>query len=339
MIDGLGYNLIKNLLVDCSANSLLSGSRLEKISTIYPSTTVSVITSFETGLTPAEHGMVGWDVYSKEHGMVLTPFRDSPTISRKFSLYEAGIRTIIPGPKLFERAAEKDKILIITEKKINTFNFSKIRNCTCESYAVKHDMLVKIRDAVSKDKYDFIYVYHSLIDSLEHAYGPSSEVVRHSVSSLFTEMNRVLLPTIVKSDYNLIITADHGQIDTRKLITINGKSEIMDYLSGPPWGDARVKYMNVSRGMDAELRKHFERKYGDKFLLVDSDSAIRSGIFGKKKISSAFRYRFGTHIAIAKGKDAIDYEYPYWMPHKKQFKRGTHSGLSADEMEVPLIVY
>jgi predicted AlkP superfamily pyrophosphatase or phosphodiesterase len=339
IVDGLGYNLVRNLLVDCAANPLLTGSRLEKISTVYPSTTVSAITSFETGLTPAEHGMVGWDVYSREHGMVLTPFRNSPTISRKFSLYEAGIRTIIPDPKLIGRAAEKGKVLILTEKQINTFNFSNMRNCTCESYAVKHDMLVKLRDAVSKGKYDFIYVYHSLIDSLEHAYGPSSEAVRHGVSSLFAEMSRVLLPALGKSDYNLVITADHGQVDTRKLITINGKSEIMNYLSGPPWGDARIRYMNAAHGMDDALKKHFERKYGDEFLIIDSDSAIRSGIFGKKKISDALRYRFGTHLAIAKGNDAIDYVYPYWTPHKEHFKRGTHSGLSAGEMEVPLIVY
>lgn len=339
IVDGLGYGLVRNLLADCAGNPLLSGSRLEKISTVYPSTTVSVITSFETGMTTAEHGMVGWDVYSREHGMVLTPFRDAPTISRKFSLTEAGIRSIVPDPKLIGRAGERGKVLVLTEKAINTRNYLRIQNCDCESYAVKHDMLVKLRDAITAGKHDFIYVYYSLIDSLEHDYGPCSEAVRHSVASLFTEMSRVLLTALERSDYNLVITADHGQIDTGKLITINGRSEIMNYLSGPPWGDSRIRYLNAAAGKENALIRHFEGKYGDSFLIAESDSVIRSGIFGKRKVAEAMRYRFGTHIAMAKGNDAIDYEYPYWTPRKAQFKKGAHSGLSKDEMEVPLIVY
>jgi predicted AlkP superfamily pyrophosphatase or phosphodiesterase len=337
LIDGLGYGMMDNLITDCKSNPLLADSRLERISTVYPSTTVSAITSFETGLTPAEHGMVGWDVYSKEHGMVLTPFRDMAAISRDFKLSAAGVRNIRPAPKLFMKAAERGRILLLHETPIGK-TYEMLPNFDCDSYEVTHDLMIKLRSAVEKGNHNFIYAYYGMLDTLEHTYGPSSEEVRRAAAAIFSEIGGRLLPSIKKSGYNLVITADHGQIDTRKLIEINGKSKVMDYLAGPPWGDARIRFMNAADGKEDMLTRHFEEEYGDSMLLVESEPLIRTGIFGKKEVPEGLRYRFGTHIALAKGRNAIGYEYPCSMP-TVYFKKGSHSGLSKDEMEVPLIVY
>ena len=339
VIDGMGYNLINNLLADSKSNALLNNSKLEKISTGYPSTTVSILASFLTGLTPAEHGMVGWEIYSKEIGMVITPYRDAPALSKEFKLSKVGIGTIRPDAKLLVKAAKKGRILILYDENIGMVTANQIQNCDYDFYAMYHDMLIKLRDAIKRGKYDLIYAYYPMLDHLEHKYGPSSEVVRNCLSSIFYEINRLLLPALQKNDYNLVITADHGQTAAKKFIKINGKSEIMKYLVGPPWGDARVIFMDAMHGKGEALRKSFEKNYGDKMLLFESDQLIRTGIFGKKKANEAIRYRFGSHIAIAKGNNVIDYEYPYEVPRHRVSKPGVHSGLSRDEMEVPLIVY
>ncbi len=340
IIDGLGYNLMKNLLADCGANPLLADSRLERISTVCPSSTASVISSFETGLTTSEHGIVGWDVYSKELGMTITTFRDAPPICEDFRLGEMGIRGIRPDPILFKRAAAKGRIMLLHRKPTGiTARYGEIGNGDCDYYADRRELLARLRNAISGDRHDFIYAHYPMMDRLQHEHGPSSGEVRRGVLSLFSDMRRALLSTLKKSDYNLVITSDHGQVDTRRLFVVDGKSEMMKHLSGPPWGSKRMLFVNAAQGREDALMSHFEEKYGGLMLLVESDSAIRSGLFGKKRVADALRHRFGTHMAVMKGKDMMRYEYPYEPPRRPQYQKGSHTGLSREEMEVPLIVY
>jgi len=148
----------------------------------------------------------------------------------------------------------------------------------------------------------------------------------------------VLLPALEKSDYNLVITADHGQTTVKNWIKMDSKSEIMNYLSGPPWGDARIMFLNVAPGQESAIEKYVAERYSKYSILEESDTLINTGIFGKKKVDERIRYRFGTHILIAKDHVAFNYEYPKNVPSNDVNSIGLHSGLSSEEMEVPLIV-
>ncbi len=337
VVDGMGYNLIKNLLVDMSG-SALSKAQISKVSTVFPSSTITVLTSIETGLTPSMHGLVGWNVYSRDIGSVIMPYRESLTLSTSMRLSHAGIdiKGMFPEPKLFIKAAKNQGLALLLEKGVRMpYQGTEWKE---ESYTMQSDMLIKLRDIVKEEKHGVVYVYYSVIDSLEHAYGPHSDVVRNGLALLFTELEKVALPAIQKHGYNLVITADHGQ--TRfKETKINSRSTIMNYLTGPPWGDKRCIFFNVASGKEDDAEKYISKRYGDDFILIKSESAIASGVFGSKRAAESIRYRFGTHIMIAKGNAALKYEYVKedLKPGKKT--SGTHSGLSKDEMEVPLIVY
>jgi hypothetical protein len=113
----------------------------------------------------------------------------------------------------------------------------------------------------------------------------------------------------------------------------------MQYLALPPWGDARIRCMSALPGKEGLMVKQFEKDYGKYAVLVDSDSLIRTGIFGKKKVSSVMRSRFGTHIALAKAGVMMDYEYPIKRTKRWVGLKGVHSGLSKEEMQVPVITY
>ena len=215
----------------------------------------------------------------------------------------------------------------------------RIEDADQEYYAVATDMMIKIRDAVEKGTSSLVYVYYPWIDHLEHMYGPSSEAVSNAVRTFFTELENVVIPTLKKSDYKLVITADHGQIEAGGSIVIGGNSEIIEYAVGPPWGDERILYFNALSGKEAKFKECFERSYGKGALLFDSDSLISTGIFGKAKVNGKVRYRFGTHIAIAKRNSVFAYEYPRETHSKHRKHVGVHSGPSKEEMEVPLIVY
>jgi len=144
-----------------------------------------------------------------------------------------------------------------------------------------------------------------------------------------------LLPLLKNSDYNLIITSDHGQMHFSKssYIKIMPESELMNYLILPPWGSHRAQIVNVMNGKEKAFEDFFLKKYEKNALLVESEEAIKSGLFGRNYVDDKFRNRFGTHLIIPR-KNEFFY---YLAPGKtKDFERdfGQHSGLSSDEMEI-----
>ena len=80
LIDGLGYrqwlNYCKN---DCGFFNLAAKRGVSiPLTTIFPSTTASAITTINTGLTPQEHGLPEWLVYFKEIDMIIKTLPFAP---------------------------------------------------------------------------------------------------------------------------------------------------------------------------------------------------------------------------------------------------------------------
>src|SRR5918912_2037717 len=73
IIDGLG----DNYLARHGAASELARRRRRALTSVFPSTTASAITTSYTGATPLEHGLTGWFVYFGAAGCVSAalPFR------------------------------------------------------------------------------------------------------------------------------------------------------------------------------------------------------------------------------------------------------------------------
>src|SRR5438128_4119072 len=73
IIDGLG----DNYLMRHGAGSELARRRRTSLTSVFPSTTASAITTSYTGCAPLEHGLTGWFTYFGEAGCVAAalPFR------------------------------------------------------------------------------------------------------------------------------------------------------------------------------------------------------------------------------------------------------------------------
>src|SRR5256885_4718221 len=73
IIDGLG----DNYLARRGAGGGLAGRGRASITSVFPSTTASAITTSYTGCTPLEHGLTGWFTYFARAGCVAAalPFR------------------------------------------------------------------------------------------------------------------------------------------------------------------------------------------------------------------------------------------------------------------------
>ena len=67
VIDGLGYEFLKKHI----EGSALAEFPVRKITSVFPSTTATAITTFATGLAPQQHAVTGWFMHLKELGSVV----------------------------------------------------------------------------------------------------------------------------------------------------------------------------------------------------------------------------------------------------------------------------
>jgi len=88
VLDGLGYEFLQKY----GKNSFLHQNLKGKMTSVFPSTTASAITSFATGLAPQQHGLTGWFVYLEEIKKIT-----------------AVLPLIVRGEKKFSKSARKKR--------------------------------------------------------------------------------------------------------------------------------------------------------------------------------------------------------------------------------------
>src|SRR5437870_8618891 len=113
IIDGLG----DHYLAQRGAGGELARRRRASITSVFPSTTASAITTSYTGRTPLEHGLTGWFTYFGEAGCVSAalPFRSRGDMT---PLSARGVRAeqIFTVPSLF--GAVPVKSIVVTYREI-----------------------------------------------------------------------------------------------------------------------------------------------------------------------------------------------------------------------------
>ena len=90
----------------------------------------------------------------------------------------------------------------------------------------------------------------------------------------------------------------------------------------------------VKPGDEEQFEANFRRKYGDVAFLLTVNEVETLELLGPGRIEDAARKRLGTHLAISRGADV----FLYRSKSDSMKFIGYHSGLTPDEMLVPLIV-
>jgi len=71
LFDGMGTEALETHLPD---NSFLRRHVVDTLSSVFPSTTSAALPSIESGLTPYEHGWLGWNLYFRELDQIVDLF-------------------------------------------------------------------------------------------------------------------------------------------------------------------------------------------------------------------------------------------------------------------------
>lgn len=333
VIDGLGYEyLLKN-----KKKTFFEDKSITRITSAFPSTTASGITTFMTGVAPQQHGITGWFMYMKELNSVVKPLPSSFRGSdEKFSELGLNSKEIYDQNNIFSKL--KIRSYVILEKSLLDSDYNSILNKDAKVIKYQdtnlNSFFKETRKIVSSNnKRKFIYTYWPHFDKIFHHKGEESkELTRHF------KMIEKKISTFTKSlkgtNTTLIITADHGLIDT-KTILLDNHPKLKETLSLPLCGEPRLVYCYVKPSKKKEFERYIKTEMSRYCSLHKSSDLVRKNYFGLFKSHKHLSGRIGDYILMMKENYAIK---DFVNGEKRKIKKASHGGISAKEMYVPLIV-
>ncbi len=316
LCDGMGSNILDRTLRD---NDFLVRNRLKPIFTVFPATTVAATTSMMTGLNPCETGMLGWDMYYKDLGKVVTVFQDSLQ----------GDASLTP---LREAAAYRERCMIckpitdeINESGIYAGHY--VSPYGDEPYRTLDEMFGIIARHCQGEGRKYIYAYCEEPDHTMHVTGCDSRRARRLIRDLNSRIER--LADSVR-DTMLIVVADHGHRNIQN-VRIDDYPDLATCVEGSVFLEPRAPSFFVRPGMEEAFVELFSRHLGDDFVLLTKDEVIESHLFGDGAENEVFRDSLGDYLAIAVGDKAL-------LNGFGRAYKSHHAGYTDDEILVPLIV-
>jgi hypothetical protein len=330
IIDGLGDNYLQRR----GAGGELARRRRASLTSVFPSTTASAITTSYTGRTPLEHGLTGWYTYFGEAGCVSAalPFRSR---GDHLPLARRGVTPdqVYVGGSIFESMAETSFVVTYKEIIDSEYNVRHCRGAQRVAYETLDELVARVEDAVkSGDDRKFVYAYWPVYDMVSHRYGsesPEALLQLHRIDEAFG----LLLSRLAGTESCVIATADHGFIDVAPEESFELHASLAPHLRLPLCGERRVAYCHVH---DVPL---FVRKaqdwLGERADVVESHKLVDEGWFGPGTPHPRFAERIGDVALVMRGR----YTVKDWTPgESRHLHIGNHGGTSDDEMLIPLIL-
>ena len=337
IVDGLGLNVVD---ADHGAD-FLAASVVAELTTVFPSSTPTVLTSYATGQWPASHGVPSWYLYLDEIDTIATIIH----YSRRGDDRDLGSLGLTPDqayptPSIASKMA-RSTFAVVPEKIANTPFSSYCRGNSPDYGRYGYKDLEDAAGAVLKRLRDsrgpsFTNLYIPHVDSASHGYGIGHDVTKQavaSVNSLLEQVSAHLPPNAA-----IVVSADHGLIDVAaNAHEIEPDDELVGYLEHEPWGTSPSVMLQVRENRAVEFEARFRERFGEDFYLLPTDEALELELFGPGPVSPVTRRRMGNYLALSAGSSAIHYNY-HRTRERDPRKVADHGGLTPDEMIVPLVV-
>lgn len=339
ILDGLGYLKLEEL----AEKGLVDLSRFDiriPLTSVFPPTTTTSLTSLSTGVSPVVHGILGYKLFLREVGAVVNMIKLSTPGAPDESIKNVGVELekFVSVPTIYERLREKGvKSYLFLPKYIVNSGLSGILYRGVEeivAFINLSDLFVLLKKALRLPGRVLLGVYWPVTDTLAHLYGPESEPFSLEVSWFFRAMEEIFLGG--GAGVPVLVTADHGfvEVDPQKdLIDVKASPELMGSIIFQPVGDLRAGYFFVREGRKEVVREYLERRYPGEFLVMETETALESKIWGLEEPSEGVRARLGDLVALARGRKLF-----FWPEGEEFVLRGMHGGLTDRELLVPFLV-
>ena len=331
LVDGLGDEQLRS---HARIAPFLNARRGEPLSAGFPATTVASLGSVGTGLTPGEHGLVGYT-------FGLTGY-DRAINVLSWSLYGLGpqvdLRQAVvpewfqPLPTVFERAAADGLEMTLLGKAIfagSGFTRAAFRGARLRTAETLEALVGEVRRALQPAP-SFVYAYYAGLDAAGHVSGVDSPQWRtqlEQVDSAAERMAARLSPgtlLLVCADHGMVDLAEHQRLDLEDEPALAAGIRMLA-------GEARARHIFTQPGAEADVLAAWQARLGDRMVIWPREEAIALQLFGPR-VADPVRPRIGDLVAAAKGpvgivQRAVD-------PAQGRF-RGHHGSYTPAEQLVP----
>ncbi len=334
IVDGLGDNYLRREGAQGAHDALLARRR-NAITSVFPSTTASAITTSYTGWTPLEHGLTGWWTLFGEAGCVGSPLPFQRR-GEKAPLGVAPAAVYRAGP-LFDGLARRSIVVSYRPIIDSTYNLHHCGRAERRAYDKLEGLVEQTVAAVkSGPEAKFVYAYWPEFDALSHRFGNGSREARahfRSVDAAFGE----LMERLAGTDTLVVATADHGFVDSGGADALEfadapGLSGLLRY---PLCGESRLAFCHVQEGRVREFMQRAEDWLGSRGQVRPSRELADEGWFGGGDPHPRFAERIGDVALVMHGRTSVK----DWVAGEPRHRLvGHHGGVSEDEILIPLIV-
>lgn len=333
IIDGLGHEFLRQF-----PDSFLAQHQRARLSSVFPTTTASAITSFLTAVAPQQHAISGWFTWFRELGCVTTVLPFNPRF-RGPSLTEANLtpEQLLGAPSCFADLKVPSHIVYpdyIVDSAYTRATSGKAQRHAYETLSEMFDKLLAISQNAQQQ---LIFSYWAHFDALAHEKGIDSPEAQ-ALFRILDESCAYYVPRLAENGLNVFISADHGLIDTspEHTLQIDEHPVLRETLSLPLCGEPRAAFAYVHAHQREVFEDYVHTQLAHACELHVSSHLIEDGYFGLGRPHPELCHRVGDYTLIMKEnyviKDRILTEKPF-------NQIGVHGGLSEQELEVPLISY
>jgi len=325
LFDGMGSNLIKRHLPE---NAFLRKNRIATVTTVCPATTTAATTSLWTGLSPQEHGWLGWSLYFKELGRTIDTFMDRDSFTGERYGFLSAANTLMPFETVYKKLQPYARTHAFFPFPTSAMNGAGHKHV----YKSLSGMFETMRQIASEDGAHALFAYITEPDHTMHETGVNAP----GAKAMFEKLNTAA-ESFVKSlspDTAVIITADHGLVDADEPVYINDIPEIYECLVMPPFVESRAASFFVKAHKRDVFKKTFEERFSKDFALFTREEVFEKNILGRGKPHRKTDDFVGDFMAFATGRKYIQYKTPSSSPSDLI---GQHAGLTEDELLIDVI--
>jgi hypothetical protein len=316
ILDGLGWDQFQDHLDLMPTLAAMTG---RSIQTVAPTTTATALTSITTGLTPAEHGLIGYRMTLGGEVMNVLRWCVGSQLVRR-SLPPADVQPYDPF------LGQTVPVVSMAELQDSAFSEAHLRGSRPSGWRAASSIAVEARNQIQSGE-RFVYCYYPYIDKIAHerGFGPYYEAELRAADELVADILATLPAGTV-----MLVTADHGQVDVGDRIVYPSD----DLLSAVTLqsGEGRFRWLHCAPGAADALAAAATEEFGDVAWVITKDQILDEHWFGPT-MTPGVSARLGD-VALAAYEPVSFYEAADSGPFQLVCR---HGSLTSAEVNVPLL--
>ena len=322
---------------------LFAEAEVERWSACFPSTTTVHSTTIHSGLTVGEHGLYEWNVFEPRLNRLVTPLwfcfagddRPGTLVDEGFTAHD-----LFPEHTIYRRLLPIPSHVVMPSGIAGSQTSQVLlQPATVHPFDGYGEGLARLCGALAAEERAYGTIYFGDADALMHMVGPDAPEVATLIEEHLTAIAAAPWPegTLV------LLTADHGMegISPERSVYANVVwPELAQHMAVgadgkplAPAGSCRDLFLHVLPESLDEVESRLGELMADVAEVRKVEALLADGLFGDT-VTEALTSRLANLVVLPKAGEAA-----YWLEPGRFEQRflGQHGGLSANELEIPLV--